>query len=327
MKRLISVFISAACVLALAQSNLVGDPVNDEAAKLIESRSSAAGQPFDLERLKALHHALAGGRPNVWIMPPEMLRSTQESVEPLREIAKQLAESPASAERYYGAVLNSYLKQTDGTKSLLLKLAHDDRAETAGTAMDAIFGLKIETPELRQELVAAMQEDKAPRGHSTLYSMAVTNVGRWGIIEALPILAKQLESSSDGTTPVDRDVVRQIKALGTSAASALPLLRRLAEKRRAAGDADFRELEDLDHAVLVVSGEYKAPQGYPIQPPPPPHPTTPTAQASAPMKASEAKPTVPTPSEEQASSTPWALVAVIVVAAIGLLWLLLKRRS
>ncbi len=326
MKRLIFAAIGVACVFAVAQSNLVGDPVSSEVTKLLDSRSSAAEQPFDLERLKALHHALAGGRPNVWIMPPEMLRSTQESVEPLRDIAKQLAESPASAERYYGAVLNSYLKQTDGTKSLLLKLAHDDRAETAGTAMDALFGLKIETPELRQELVAAMQEDKAPREHSTLYSMAVTNVGRWGVIEALPILLKQLESSSDGTTPVDRDVVRQIKALGTNAASALPLLRRLAEKRRAAGDADFKELEDLEHAVLVVSGEYKAPQGFPSQLPPSPQALPPTVQPPAPKKAPEAKPTSTT-SEEPASTTPWAIIVVLIVAALGLLWLLLKRRS
>jgi len=35
----------------------------------------------------------------------------------------------------------------------------------------------------------------------------------------------------------------------------------------------------------------------------------------------------PTPSEKPASSTPWPLVAIVVVVAIGLLWLLFKRRS
>lgn len=34
-----------------------------------------------------------------------------------------------------------------------------------------------------------------------------------------------------------------------------------------------------------------------------------------------------TTSEEPASSTPWSIVVVLIVAAIGLLWLLLKRRS
>lgn len=40
----------------------------------------------------------------------------------------------------------------------------------------------------------------------------------------------------------------------------------------------------------------------------------------------EAKPTS-TPSEETTSSTPWSIIVVLIVAAIGLLWLLLKRRS
>jgi hypothetical protein len=41
----------------------------------------------------------------------------------------------------------------------------------------------------------------------------------------------------------------------------------------------------------------------------------------------EAKPTVPTPSEEPTSSTPWSIIIVLIVAAIGLLWLLVKKRK
>jgi hypothetical protein len=44
-------------------------------------------------------------------------------------------------------------------------------------------------------------------------------------------------------------------------------------------------------------------------------------------KAPEAKPTVPTPRDEPTSSTPWSIIVVLIVAAVGLLWLLLKRRS
>ncbi len=46
----------------------------------------------------------------------------------------------------------------------------------------------------------------------------------------------------------------------------------------------------------------------------------------APKKTPEAKP-ASTPSDEPASSTPWSIIAVLIVAAAGLLWLLLKRRS
>lgn len=57
-----------------------------------------------------------------------------------------------------------------------------------------------------------------------------------------------------------------------------------------------------------------------------PPPSSPNLQPSPPKKAPEAKPT-PTPSEDPASSTPWSIIVVLIVAALGLLWLLLKRRS
>lgn len=46
----------------------------------------------------------------------------------------------------------------------------------------------------------------------------------------------------------------------------------------------------------------------------------------APKKAPEAKP-ASTPSDEPASSTPWSIIVVLIVAAIGLLWLLVKNRK
>jgi hypothetical protein len=51
----------------------------------------------------------------------------------------------------------------------------------------------------------------------------------------------------------------------------------------------------------------------------------PIVQPSAPKKALEAKPS--TASDEPTSSTPWSIIVVLIVAALGLLWLLLKRRS
>ena len=41
---------------------------------------------------------------------------------------------------------------------------------------------------------------------------------------------------------------------------------------------------------------------------------------------SESEPVEPTPSKETASSTPWSIIVVLIVTALGLLWLLLKRR-
>lgn len=50
---------------------------------------------------------------------------------------------------------------------------------------------------------------------------------------------------------------------------------------------------------------------------------SPMVQPPAPQKAPEAKPT--TANEEPASSTPWSIIVVLIVAATGLLWLVLKR--
>lgn len=66
--------------------------------------------------------------------------------------------------------------------------------------------------------------------------------------------------------------------------------------------------------------------------PPPNSDAGPLPKSSPPMvtppsttKPNDAKPH--TPRDEQTSSTPWLVVAVLIVAALGLLWLVLKRRS
>jgi hypothetical protein len=51
-----------------------------------------------------------------------------------------------------------------------------------------------------------------------------------------------------------------------------------------------------------------------------------STQASALKKVSETS-TSPTQSEEQASTTPWSVIVVSIVAALGLVWLWLRRRS
>lgn len=61
--------------------------------------------------------------------------------------------------------------------------------------------------------------------------------------------------------------------------------------------------------------------------PPTPDTTSPESNLSpAPKKAPEVKP-APPPNEEPTSSTPWSIIVVLSVAAIGLLWVLFKRRS
>jgi hypothetical protein len=51
------------------------------------------------------------------------------------------------------------------------------------------------------------------------------------------------------------------------------------------------------------------------------------APEQLPPRQAEENPTVPTPSEGATSSIPWSIIVVLIVAACGLLWLLLKRRT
>ena len=53
----------------------------------------------------------------------------------------------------------------------------------------------------------------------------------------------------------------------------------------------------------------------------------PAVQTSAPKKSAEAKLLTSSQSKEPASSNPWSIIVALIVAACGLLWLLLKRRS
>ncbi len=52
----------------------------------------------------------------------------------------------------------------------------------------------------------------------------------------------------------------------------------------------------------------------------------PLVQRAGPKNAPEAKPTS-APSEEPTSSTPWSIIVVLIAAATGLLWLLVKKRK
>ena len=84
-------------------------------------------------------------------------------------------------------------------------------------------------------------------------------------------------------------------------------------------DPQIAQLKKLIVGKGLISLEVKPPT------------TTPSLSVSLPLiedKQSEsAKPTVSSPSEESTSSTPWSLIVILIVAATGLLWLLVKKRK
>lgn len=215
------------------------------------------GRSYRLNDLKELHHALAGNRPNIWAMPPWMLSEIRNVVEPARSIASQLALSENKHERFYGAVLNSYLAPTPESKSLLFKLANDDEAPTDGTALDTLFGMKWENPEMREKLTKDLE---GIANGSRPETLAYTNAGKWGLVEAVPSFIKIIENSYNSSGLIDGEACEQLKHLGIESNEALPLLKRLLDIKKNEANADFREIEALEHAVLIISGLYKAPK-------------------------------------------------------------------
>jgi hypothetical protein len=89
-------------------------------------------------------------------------------------------------------------------------------------------------------------------------------------------------------------------------------------------EASFGKLEELAIRGALPKSDPKS-QTTPTQASvsPPTVPAVPTAPKKAPSTAAAPS----TPSEEPTSSTPWSVIIVLIVAAIGLLWLLVKKRK
>lgn len=83
-----------------------------------------------------------------------------------------------------------------------------------------------------------------------------------------------------------------------------------------------------ERLIAVLKGETLATLNAGANQPPESTPTLkplPAMPLPAPKKAPESRSTL-TPTEEPAASTPWSIIVVLIVAATGLLWLLLKGR-
>jgi hypothetical protein len=91
--------------------------------------------------------------------------------------------------------------------------------------------------------------------------------------------------------------------------------------------------DDLNHLLISVGGkdftvkaDLHTPQSVEKQPEgATPSQQQPSLKSPSAPTTTEAKPSS-TPSDEPASSTPWSIIVVLIVAAIGLLWLLVKHK-
>ena len=232
------------------------DGVGQAVAGLAEESS---GGNTSREALKKLHLALTGSRPNVWNLDDRFLSEIREMMEPVRGLAGSLSESPDKYDRFYAAIIGSYLSPTPQSQEILFKLAHDEDLPTAEAAMATLFGMGWETAELREELVKSL-EAAASGEPSTMGSLARLHAGEWGVVEAVPVLAGILDKEYREQGKVSSIVV-QLSYLGTRAKSSAALLEKILGDYRMKQAADRKVLGALENATLSLNGKIEPPYG------------------------------------------------------------------
>ncbi|WP_184022559.1 hypothetical protein, partial [Haloferula luteola] len=218
----------------------------EEAVEAVQAGSVAGAENVSLEDLRKLRAALVANRGNIWMLPAPILDWLRSEMEPVRDLAFRLANSDDRNRRYYAASFASYLEPTDATKEMLGKLAYDEHAPAAGTAMDTLFGMGWETENLRSGVVSSLEGlfDGRP---STMASLACNSAGRWGLVEAAPILMDLLEKEYNEEGKIT-SIATQLKLLGEGAKEQLPRLQELLRRVKANPDSHPREIEALDYA-------------------------------------------------------------------------------
>jgi hypothetical protein len=168
-------------------------------------------------------------------------------------------------------------------------------------------------------------------------------VSSFGMLDGLEVAKRTLAAEPHGETP--EEIIRQYRSgleianlLGADAAVLLPLIESLIAnpKIKASG-----YLNNFEYARDVISGKQPRQGRYAVNGSGPLSPwliatsqelpettdLSATERSAAPRKPINQKPAPSTAVEEPSSSTRWPLVAAVVVAALGLLWVLLKKRK
>jgi hypothetical protein len=175
------------------------------------------------------------------------------------------------------------------------------------------------------------------------------DLGNWaigmssfGMLDGLEIAKKALSKKPQGETPEEITspylrFLRMVNNLGPDAAVLLPEIEALIANPKIISSG---YLKNFEYAKDVITGKEPRQGRYAVNGSGPLSPwlksgnfekSEPSASVSKPStelkRPAEQKPKLTTPIEESAPLTRWPVVAVVVVAALGLLWLLLKKRK
>jgi hypothetical protein len=266
-----------------------------------------------------------------WDKPsPERLQRRHDimaALEPVKgELVKLTQHENRTVARNASVVLGHSSGGNEVYESLKDNLQRSPSAPIASTALYSLYQLGRADDEVRT-LAAARIAGYNQRSESQV-AFGLLNLGAvWPLPEALPVCIEMLKSNE----PVGSKMVAAsaIMKLGPAAAEALPELQRfLAQLRAQSGD--FRDINTLERAVRVVSGQTdapspRAPQATPVAATPSPATPVPSATPTAsPQPATRVAQAPVTAVEHRTPVWPWVvgILALVVIVAVAL-----KRRA
>lgn len=219
----------------------------------------------------------------------------------------------------------SQLASAPGLTSALVELADLHEADQEWDGFTRAWGLLAQRTDatndeqryVREKLQATLNKNADPGG-SSFKASGLTFLGHYPTIENRELLIQYLNDTNGGPLHADlsEEAASSLGKIGD--ASSIQALQEYAKKRQPAPGAKSRFYETAVASLDKIKDRIEA---TPAPRPPP------AVQPSASKKAPEAKLSVSSPSEEPASSTPWSIIVVLIVAAACLLWLLVKNRK
>jgi hypothetical protein len=288
--------------------------------------NASDSNPLELDQLKNIKLRLVNDFGNVWRLNTQTLQDINRTMEPLRVIASELAVSENEYERAYAAALLSYISPTQSSKKTLERLAKDENKAAADTSLDALFEMNWESPELRKEIVQALNE-KVNGTDSALASHSRNWVGNWKLKEAIPALTKLLESHYEKHKTINSSVT-QLAKFGKDADAALPLLYRIYAEMMSKGEMHIRQKEALERAIIALGGSLSGKEQAEELVHAPRMETTPEPPTVVSAKKEPVKvPSIEVAEEVPAESSQWWLWLVGLLVVLGGLVVVVRRKS
>lgn len=241
--------------------------------------------------------------------------------------------SSDEAEQFADIWVNTEVSKSDrvATATTLATIVAENPEFKTYDRLIRMLGRRVE-PEFTRSVLAKIESASDPLARGGLLHL---------LREATPATADAIANWLSDTRPGE-DLVEESKKLpklresmanGAVAFRVCDIAFNVMQEVRATNGARARKLtrsqsiEARDGHITQARGGWATPDATPDVVKSQPLPTNVPPPSQLPKQPSEAKPTLPTPSEEPASSTPWSIIVVLLVAAGCLLWLLLKRRS